>query len=91
MISEETITKLAELLTESNRLYLKKEELSELIKNESGAETVRLLSIDSDSYNIYLRYTSEKEDIKDIAKQLGYILERTFKNNGTYIYVLTVN
>lgn len=91
MISEETITKLTELLTESNLLYLKKEELSELIKNESGAETVRLLSIDSDSYNIYLKYTSEKEDIKDIAKQLGYILERTFKNNGTYIYVLTVN
>ena len=91
MISEETITELTSLLAESNKIYLKKEELSKTIQKESNAKKVRLINIDNSSYNIYLTYTGEKEDINDIAKQLGYILEHTFKSGDNYTYLLTIN
>jgi len=90
MISETTIDKLNNLSNEAKKIHDEKEELSKIIQEETEAKKVRLLCMDNTYYNIYLTYTNEKEDIKDIAKQLGYILERTFKSSDEYIYLLTV-
>lgn len=90
MITTETNERLKNLILQANKLYDEKEELSVKLKEELGADKVKLISVDAIIYNMYLWFSSENKDIKTIAESLGYSLEHTYTNKENFIYQLKV-
>lgn len=90
-ISTKTKEELNQLLIDLNKIHSKKEELSEILKKELETNHVDLLAINNNVYNIYIGFPTEKEDINEIAESIGYKLEKTFKKEKGFIYLLTTN
>lgn len=90
MITDETNNRLKNLIIQANKLYDEKEKISVKLKEELNADKVKLISVDAIIYNMYLWYSSEKEDIKEIAESIGYNLEHTYTNKENFIYQLKV-
>ena len=82
---------LNQLLSDLNEINIKKTELESKLKEElTDVKRVRLLNIDNNIFTIYLRYDTVCDNIKEIAEELDYKLDHTFKSkNKGYMYRLT--